>query len=200
MRAMVSLLSKRAQSYLGTLVRIQPVPLGDVKKILRDSSYPCFDPWLEFHERYAGYVEPLGLDTAVWGLVHEEARWIGDRRVRVDRDAHEDQWFVACAEVHPSYNYLLDNRGEFLGVLAESFEIKVERNAVEWEFLSQGRGVAVPQSDLGDMSFIKRLREELRPHFVYEASDCYLRYYMSDRYWAIEDPDSDRVVEVWRHT
>ncbi len=197
---MISLLSKRAQSYLGTIVRIPSVPVGDVEKIFRDSGYPCFAPWLEFHERYAGYVEPMGLDTAVWGLVHEESCWIGARRVLVDRDEHEDKWFVTCAEVHPSYNYALDNRGEFVGVLAESFEIKIERNAVAWAFLSQGPYAAVSQRDLYDMSFVEHLREETRPHLVLEASDRYLRYYMSERYWAIEDPDSGRIAEAWRRT
>jgi hypothetical protein len=189
------MLTERAQSYLNLLERLRPVPTRQVEKVLRDQGSPCFQPWLDFHERYAGYVEPLGLDRAIWGIVHEQSRWIEQGSANVDREIREETWYVTCAEVHPSYNYLLDNKGEFLGDPAESFDIKVERNALRREFFS-GRGVAarVEYHPKG-AELIDRLRRDSR--LIEEASDSFFRYFRGDDFVAIEDPDAKSFCEAW---
>lgn len=191
-------MTDRAIRYLATLQRVPTIPGRDVEKILADQGQPSFMPWLDFHERYAGYVEPLGADTAIWGLVHEQSYWIAPRRVRVTREVHEPIWYIACAEVHPSYQYLLDSNGEFLGVPAESFDIKVERNALRWEFASrpgvaQLRADEVPQ--LAPLDFARKVGAELVP----AASDRYFRYYIGENHLLEEDAEEGQLWKVWHH-
>jgi hypothetical protein len=87
--------------------------------------------WLTFHERYAGYSENLGGDVARWGLAFESASWLARRQVAFIRFDGEIT-SIACADVHPSHDYLLFTEGEFVGPLSvsSSFEIKVERDAL----------------------------------------------------------------------
>ena len=188
------MLTERAKSYLNTLERIRPVPAREVEKVLRDQGAPCFQPWLDFHESYSGYVEPLGLDTAIWGIVHEKSHWIGPGGAEVDRELHEEVWYVTCAEVHPSYSYLLDDNGKFLGDPAESFDIKVERNALHWEFFPR-EGAGRVEHDVKDAELIEHLRRDSR--LVAEASDRFSRFLKGDDFVAIEDLETKSFCQVW---
>ena len=188
------MLTERAKSYLSTLKRIPPVPSAQVEKVLLDQGSPCFQPWLDFHERYAGYVEPLGLDTAIWGIVHEKSYWIAPGRAEVDRETHEDVWYVTCAEVHPSYNYLLDDKGEFLGRPAESFDIKVERNALHWEYFCQGEAGHI-EHHVKDAALIARLLQRSQP--IAEASDRHFTYFRCDDFVAIQNFGTKAFSQVW---
>jgi hypothetical protein len=98
------MLSERARRYLASLRRIKAVPTPEVERALREQGLPCFSAWLDFHERYAGYVEPLGAEVAIWGIVHENSHWIKPGRAAVEKSHGEEaEWLVACAEVHGSY-------------------------------------------------------------------------------------------------
>lgn len=192
------MLTDRANKYLATLERRSAIATTEVEKILRESGHPCFAAWLEFHERYAGYVELWGHDWAVWGLVHENPYWLGHRAAEVEREPHHEIWYIACADVHPSYNYLLDDKGEFQGPPAQSFDVKVERNAVSWEFSRTGSSVFVPSSELREQSVRDRLLTEMKSHLVAAASDHFARCFMSEHCLAIENL-KDGGLRVWRH-
>ena len=47
--------SDRAVAWLGALRRERPVSLLRVHRALDEAGVPAFEPWLEFHDRYAGY-------------------------------------------------------------------------------------------------------------------------------------------------
>jgi len=191
------MLSERAENYLKTLDRLPGLPAAALEKALREQGKPCFEPWLAFQEQYAGYVEPLGQDTAIWGILHEHSQWIKPGRVIVDREPHEETWYVTCAEVHPSYEYQLDNRGEFLGEPAASFDVKVERNALLADYFAQGGTRPLPQSDLRNPSILERLLRETQNALVPEPSDQYLEYYRRNGTLLVKDLESNKIVAAW---
>jgi hypothetical protein len=132
----------RAQRYLATLHRQDPEPIAAVREAIARELSPPPEPWLEFHERYAGYEEPLGSEEfAVWGIVHRSPYWLAAGEAQVERSGTE--CYVTCAEVHPSFDYRLSATGAFSssggGRRARSFDVKVERDAVVWEATSGGR-------------------------------------------------------------
>src|SRR5262249_14302166 len=83
--------------------------------------------------------------------------------------------------------YQMDNRGEFLGPPAESFEIHVERIAVGWQFGQLAQSRPLVQNELRDPAFRDLFETRLRNARIAEASDRYSTYYMTDRYLVVED-------------
>src|SRR5262245_54144201 len=128
-------LSSRAQTYLGTLRRRSPIPVERVASALKNARCPAFDPWLDFHSRFAGYEETIGVELAVWGIVHADPHWLVSEEACAEIHG-EEGWHVVCADVHPSYDYWLDCNGQFVSIggggTYESFDKKVERAAMFW--------------------------------------------------------------------
>jgi hypothetical protein len=117
---------------LSTLDR-RPVPsVEEVSESLARAGCPVFESWLAFHVQFGGYVEVIGNETAVWGLMTSDPSWMESNAVTVEHARSE--WFVACADVHPSYDDRLNSRGEFIGLGGggpyENFAIKVERDSL----------------------------------------------------------------------
>jgi hypothetical protein len=179
------MLSNRATEFLRTLERRPAISTKEVETIILDQGLPCFAPWLDFHERYAGYCERFGRDGAIWGLVQENPQWLPTRKAEIDRESHEETWYITCADAHPSYMYRLDNRGEFLGTPAESFDIHVERIAVGWDFdrRTSGQNRVLTAAELGAQGLLERVK----PFRIAEASDRYFRYYMTETGLVVED-------------
>ena len=181
------MLSNRAKSFLATLERRPAIPTKDVELIICDQGLPCFPVWLDFHERYAGFLEVFGRDWAIWGLVHNNPEWLRSRKAEVDREPHEEVWYITCADAHPSYSYRLDNKGEFLGDPAESFDIHVERIALGWDFHQRGQSRALSTAELRALCSQEILMTQMKDDLVSGASDCFFRYYMNDTYLLVED-------------
>jgi len=169
-------LSSRAESYLAALTRGTFVPVERVAEALQRTGCPGFDTWLNFHARYAGYEEELGLETAVWGIVHNDPTWLDPGEATIERDG--TRLYVVCADVHPSFDYSLYSDGEFSstggGGRCESFDIKVERSSVLWEATAGGRSWEL---DFELARAVKTSPEALREwaggKIVVEASDKY---------------------------
>jgi hypothetical protein len=163
-------------SYLATLRRGDPVPVEVVESSLTKAGSPVFDQWLNFHSRFAGYEEVIGNEVAIWGIVHADPHWLTPYEVTVKFG--KDGWRVVCADVHPSYDYWLDSKGQMVGLgnggPFETFDVKVERDAVFWEACAQGRswGIDFPLTE--SLIPINRLRESIPGlQIVPEASDKY---------------------------
>lgn len=184
------MLSSRAKRLLERLERRPAIETADVESIIRAQGYPCLPIWLEFHDRYAGYVEVFGRDCAVWGLVHENPEWLLPRKAEIDREPNEETWYITCADAHPSYSYRLDNRGEFLGDPAVSFDVHVERVATFAEFQERVPCRALAVSELRSQAVRDVLLNELYQEPVTEASDQFFRYYMNDAYLLVEDAET----------
>lgn len=177
-------LSETAVRFLRTLRRVPFLTTARVESELIRSGKPCFSAWLDFHERFAGYVEPLGPDEAIWGIMHEQPQWLSPFEAQVEPEKDGVTFYISCADVHPSYSYQLTNTGEFLGFPAESFAVHVERCAAGWDFGSRHATQALTQAELRDPEFIERCTNaEVLTH----ASDRFSRYLR----------DADTLV-VWR--
>jgi hypothetical protein len=193
------MLSQRAQDYLATLKRARAVPASEVEKALQRKSAPFFEAWRDFHERYAGYIEPLGAEQAVWGIVHEQSYWLrpGQAQVEETFDSGAD-WLVTCAEVHPSYVYRLGNTGFFRDLRADSFDIKVERNALRWAFFTAAGRQAQIVINRDDPAFIERVRREAS--LQVEASDRFYKYLLGESVLAVERVDKGAFVQAWQRS
>ena len=189
------MLTERARQYLTSLERLRPVPTKEVERVLGEQGSPCFEVWLDFHERYAGYVEPLGGDQATWGIVHEGSRWMKPGQANVKK-AHEVdvKWFVTCAAVHGSYTYELGDTGMFRERSAESFDIKVERNAARVTFMREAVDRPRLWTKLDDPAFLERVRRETT--VVAEASDRFYRVLMGESLCVVEDAQTREIVEA----
>jgi hypothetical protein len=187
----------RAQKFLATLERTRPIPTKEVEAIILRQGFPCFPPWLEFHERYAGYIEPIGRDTAVWGLIHRESHWHTPGEATIDHFEENDEWEIICAEVHPSYNYTLNQAGEFGDGRAISFDVKVERNALGASFSARGPSRYLQPADLADPALSERIRKWMPSALDKAASDKYRRYYADDRLLVREDAKTGELIDGW---
>jgi hypothetical protein len=176
------------------------VPTRKVEEIIRNQGRPCYPQWLDFHERFAGYVETIGRDVAVWGLIHENPQWLRPMTADIDREPLQETWYITCADVHPSYDYRLDDKGEFLGYPAESFDKHVERMAVGWEFKRDRRIEVIDIDELRSQAFLGLFHSTVKPALVPEASDRYLTYYMDDHYLVVEDAETGKLRRGWRQT
>lgn len=132
-------LSAIADRYLSSLERRHSPSPDRLASKLRELGVESPEPWLEFESQFGGYVEPIGLDVAIWGLLQDDTEWLPSAGIELDLE----EGLVACADVHPSYDYWLDRSGEFLGLggggPCDSFAVKVEQTAVLWVF-SQNPG------------------------------------------------------------
>jgi hypothetical protein len=178
-------LSQRAQDFLASLRRDDPVPVEQVVKLLAEQGIDPIPAWIEFHERYAGYWEDIGSDDfAVWGLAHKQVQGVAStpNSVYVDKTTDGRPVTIMCADVHPSWDYLLTPKGEFIGppFRCETFDVKVERNALMWEFTHAG-----PVERIWDIDGVRvedcrdKLVAEVEGFLVPEASDKFARYYYS---------------------
>lgn len=167
-------LSTRAIACLASMKRHTPVPVEEVVEALKRAECPGIEPWLDFQAWYGGYVEDLGEDEAIWGVMHREAYWLTPGEVEIDRES--DPWRIACAEAHPSYDFWLDSNGEFDSTGGaghyERFDVRVERGAVFWEGTTQGRVWRLDWDLLGVVSATE-LRARTGAELVPEASDRY---------------------------
>src|SRR5258708_6735285 len=96
------MLTQRATRFLTNLERRSAIPTKEIESIIRSKGYPCFAPWLDFHERFAGYVEVWGRDWAIWGLAHGAPHWLAPQAAEIDREPHEETWYISCVDCHPS--------------------------------------------------------------------------------------------------
>jgi hypothetical protein len=150
--------------------------------MIRDQGFPCAPSWLEFHERYAGYVEVIGRDVAIWGLVHANPQWMAPRQVDVDGESDGKTWYITSADVHPSYVYRLDQNGEFLGGPAQSFDIHVERVAAFVEFQKRQHCRPLSGEELRSSRVREMLAAKAAPSLLVEASDAFFNCYVSRNY------------------
>ncbi|MFV8750290.1 hypothetical protein ACNOYE_07045 [Nannocystaceae bacterium ST9] len=185
-----------AIEYLATLERFSAVSTRKVETILQAAGR-CFDVWLSFHEQFAGYVERIGHDVAVWGIVHQQPRWLAPLTPDMETEKCGAEFYVTCADVHPSYNYKLNDIGEFLGFPARDFVVHVERSAAGWAFKAGWKTEAVRQADLRDPTFIARFGDKSANH---EASDQFFRYHRDDDVLVIWKVGASSPCRGWRRT
>lgn len=185
--------SARAQNWLAKLERRRAPSVQKAREALLRAGAEPFDAWLSFHDRYAGYVEPIGQELAVWGLLHESPAWAKKDGVEVEHVPAEHLWLVTCADVHPSYEYRLDQNGGLLEGPARDFDVHVERVALRSWFCTSGQAPALA-FNVKKPKLVERIRSETE--LVPEASDADFEYYLSTTTLAIYEVARSRWVEV----
>jgi len=177
------MLSESAHEYLKSLRREEAVSGSEVRRLLVEQGVTPFEPWILFHETYAGYFQDLGMgDTAVWGLARlHESTWFKPKSVTVER-LKGVVVSVFCADVHGSHGYSMKPDGcvETPTGYARTFDVHVERLGVWRNFALRGqrqfrdvyRWDVVQKED-----FVATMQPYLRP----EASAEFASYYLSDR-------------------
>src|SRR5262249_52606230 len=125
-------LTKRAQSWLATLKREEPLPTAEVERLIRAAGWPPPQAWLDFHDKYAGYVEEVGPgDLAIWGLARPmnpgtPLRWRDLGNVIIVPPHYRFPEAILCADASPHHGYELGSDGAFRGIggPALTFEMK----------------------------------------------------------------------------
>jgi hypothetical protein len=190
-------LSTLAERYLKSLARL-PMPLTErVEKELKAEGLPVLESWLDFHERYAGYVEQIWHDRAVWGLMHFKPQWQAPKRLEYFNDFYEEQEriIINCADVHPSYEYQLDEKGKFGRDKASSFDKYIEQSALHWWFTTQiGPEPLQRKFNLKDPKIIDNIKCHTK--LVEEASDEFTRAFLGYSILAYQDMETDQWVQV----
>jgi hypothetical protein len=173
-------LSPRAQAYLDGLQRVAVPDVREVEQQLRQELPHVPAAWLAFHERYGGFVQPLGEDRAILGLMFTEGTWVVPNACGLELDDPRDP-IVMCADVHPTYSYYLDQDGKFLGDPSDNFEVYLERCAlyVAFKSVKPGRVVHIPNKDLSDAT-MEQVRQVMQHGRVAEASDSYKTMYEAE--------------------
>lgn len=191
------MISPRLTEFLASLTRLDAVPVADVERMLLDAGGPVPPIWLDFHERYAGYVLELGDDSGVLGLAHERGTWLEPHALRLFRRQDRRVWGIACADIHPSYEYVLDTEGEFVGGPAESFDVYIEQFACIWTFTkTKFRGL--PFKQIRSPEFRAEVLARASLEFVAEASDRYSKVWMDDRYLVVDNPETSELKDGWQ--
>ena len=169
------MLTHRAQQYLATFERRPAVPVEEVKRLLARGGHPSFEPWLDYHARYAGCVDArrgfvLGLTQPVAGALPALAL-----QVRCGKWGQECE--VQIADTDETYE--MNSRGEVNYVdyvEADTFERQLERDALLWEFEQQCK------ADYVDDDLCEGLLPLLEDDWIPEASDKFIDAYRNNRY------------------
>lgn len=179
-------LSERARRYLDTWERRPCVDdLGLVRAAIEEVGLPVTEPVLDFHRTFAGYMVDVWGEYGPLGIIHPEVvsvqSWFEPKRVGGYVTA--DPPSLACADIHASYEMMIELDGTFHcnGPEASSYFLWFERSALQHEFFSTRRARVLrtkgsPQW-LKDV-FITRL-SGLR---VDALSDAYCETYVGDRF------------------
>ena len=187
------MLTDRAKRWLSTLDRKPAIATGEVREALLRKGVEPFDSWLSFHEQYAGYIEPIGHDRAIWGLMQSGGDFMPEREVVVDYDATDKRWYVCCADAHPSYEYELAETGDVLAGPAATFSIHVERCALRDWFCDRGDPPVV-EFNVKSPEAVARIEAETER--VDAASDKYFDYRVGESMLAIFEAEKRRWLEV----
>lgn len=193
-------LSPTALAYLTTLERIPAVPVQQVADALKRANCPVFQTWLDFHSRFAGYVETIGRDNAVWGIMHASPGWPWIAN-EAEVEARSDDWYVVCADVHPSYDYKLNSAGNFIsyggGGSHETFAKKVEIRALFWDACKGGRSWKL-ESELAQKSRDnpESLARWSGAEMVAEASDKFSTYWRGHDVIIVDKPERKGVRQL----
>lgn len=175
--------------YLDALDRRPAVPIDRVEAALKNTGVSDIPgPWLGFHDRFAGYVQPIARDMAVWGIVHDRPQFILPGAAALFSPGGGEET-VVCADVHPSYSYELTRDGTFLGGPASSFEIFVEQLAAWWDFAGASYRPRLMWS-VSDPAWTDFIHAKTRR--LGYASDNYREVFTSERIHAVWDVEARR--------
>jgi hypothetical protein len=156
------------------------VSVLQVREALARAGVPAAQPFLDFHETFAGYVFDCVLEIGVLGLAHPEPAWLVPNEVEAWEPEPPDRplWKVRIADVNPTFWWVIDEEGTHYTAsgrrIAGSFARYIEQQAFWEEFTGACRCWT---GDLAANNLAGRLSDELLPrlrsHLVPDLSDVH---------------------------
>jgi len=194
-------LTKRAQAWLATLQRETPLSTAHVERLIVDAGRTPHAVWLDFHDRFAGFIEEVGPgDIAVWGLARAvdadpPRAWIPPEDVFIRPADGELPEVIRCADAHPVHEFELAADGWFAGIggPCPSFDMKVERHGVLHEFFLRGRARRTVVKD-GDAAERGKLIHGLAPWLIVEASSNDTQFFLTPARLVQYTPGLDQIL------
>ncbi len=177
--------SSRLTKYLQTLDRLPAITdVKTVSEIIETSGLPIIKPVIEFHCKYAGFVQPYGRVQFIWGLFHSNPHdysFFQPNRPHCDT-MDENFRIFTCCNCHASDHWFLDETGAlywcYYPPLATSFEKKIERDAVAWELNSTNEALFKVEFDRPITEILPELLPGFSDGLIEEASD-----HIESLYW-----------------
>jgi len=187
-------LTNRAQAYLADWKRYPAVPTEKVEKSLIEAGLPTYKPWLDFHERYAGYETHIGRDGMVLGLMHEKLIYFDfePMELTLTEGDEDSDAYIYCADAHPSYKFELDHLGGFLHSPNVSFDMFIEQSAAFVEFRALGQITnhwTHGNTELHEQISNQAVKDK-------ELSDQYLEHWIGEKIFAVRDVKEDSWLTI----
>jgi hypothetical protein len=136
---MRQVLSERAQRFVQTWERRPHVEdLRLVRAAIKEAGLPVTEPVLDFHRAFAGYMTEVWGEYGPLGIIHPEVvsiqSWFKPMKVGGYLTARSPS--LACADIHMSYEMMIDLDGTFHcnGPESSSYFMWTEQCAFLWEF------------------------------------------------------------------
>ena len=179
-------LTKRAQAWLATLSRETPLPTASVERLILAAGSTPHPAWLDFQDKYAGYIEEVGAgDIAIWGLARSASAsppllWFAPDKVSIVPPEARFPEAIVCADAHPVHGYELGADGAFRGPggPAETFEMNIERHGVMKEFYDRGKVKQTLLTRKSDEPQHQKLLNDMAHALVPEASGKAMKFYL----------------------
>lgn len=183
---MAQALSMRAQRFIQTLERRPHVEdLGLVRAAIEEAGLTVTEPVLDFHQTFAGYMIDVWGEYGPLGIIHSEVTsiqsWFKPMKVGGYLTAKSPS--LACADIHMSYEMMIDLDGTFHcnGPESSSYFLWTEQCAFQQEFFETHRA-RVLRTAADPKWLAEVLLPRLTQHRVPELSDEYGQIYASDRF------------------
>jgi hypothetical protein len=179
-------LSDRAQRFLQTFERRAHVwDLNLVRAAIKAAGLPVTQPVLDFHQTFAGYMVDVWGDRGPLGILHPEVvaveSWF--KPMKVGGYLTGKVPMLACADIHISWEMMIDLEGKFYcnGPESSSYFMWMEQSAFMWDF-SMTRPWRRLLFDAAVSEVAAALAPRLARYQIEALSDQYGQVYGSDRF------------------
>ncbi len=206
-------LSERARRFLQTWKREPYVDdLKLVRAALDEAGVPVTDPVLDFHKTFGGYITDVWGEVGPLGIIHRKVgfqSWYEPMKVGGYLNAKEKSWHLACADIHMSYEMMIDIDGTFYcnGPESSSYFMWTEQCAFVWEFNESHRAQRMqpiePEAkpgmwhrSLGAKLLQTLFLPRLASHRISLLSDQYGAVYATDE-WLVTVGCGEQRYNVW---
>jgi hypothetical protein len=179
-------LSKRAERFLQTWDRRPHVEdLGLVRAAIEEAGLSVTDPVIDFHRTFAGYMTDVWGEYGPLGIIHREVvsiqSWFKPMKVGGYTTAKPPS--LACADIHMSYEMMIDLDGTFHcnGPESSSYFLWTEQCAFQHEFF-EDRRARVLRTNASEKWLAEVFVPRLATYRIDDLSDHYCQVYATDEF------------------
>ena len=178
-------LSSRASSYLRKSKREEfALTESEIRNIFLNNGAPCFEPLIEFQQRFGGYIFYAGLAPIKFSVLKGGGGYPRSNYTATiefeESGLASPQYYSDCADTNYQMQFFLDENGmyyEDYEPVAASFE-KVIEHLPLWEEMNFTQGLELIFRDHRLKTADVDRKLELEP--ISEASDQYTRWFRNE--------------------